>query len=408
MPFLNETDGFSLMWPYSFSDKINSLTVALFIYLAVILFFFLGYAIAVRLFLGKKNIMAPEKMGGLTFELRAGILLVIGLLSIALLVYLVGGVSNWLQAGGNRIREFAGLNFIVLLQNGLLAVSMGWFIKITDVTTRFRAHHHLLFLIFSLFVLVLIAFQGAKSTLFVYLFAMLVIWHSKVRPLPLWRLAIIGAIFYVSLMIYHLMKQEYLVVGHFVFYNPDDGWIISFARFLSQQLTGNLMQVQTMAVLVDAIPNDLELQYGATLKMVFLIWVPSLLYPDKPLTAPGVFTTALWPEKWIAEGTTMPPGLFGEFFMNFGLLGPIVGAVIFGAIYGVLYMRAVQFGRQIDVGVYAVMAGLLLHYFRGELASVTVLLLSLIIPLAWLLKGRSKIERISLQTSQTNKNNKRK
>lgn len=403
MPFLNETDGFSTMWPYEFNDKINSLYFALFIYLAVLLFFYLGYAVTVRLFRAKKNIFMPSKLGGLNFEIRAAIISAIGLLSVLFLVYLLGGVNSWLQAGGNRIREFAGLNFIVLIQNGLLAVSIGWFIKITDSASGFRARNHYLFLFFSLFVLVLIAFQGAKSTIFVYLFALLVIWHSKVRRLPLWRLAIIGIIFYILLMIYHLVKQEYLVVGYFVFYNPSDGWIVSFARFLLHQFTGNLMQLQTMTVLVDAIPNYLELQYGATLKMVLLIWVPSLLYPDKPLTAPGIFTTALWPEKWIAEGTTMPPGLFGELFMNFGVWGAIFGAIIFGSIYGVLYMRVVHFGRQIDLGLYAIMAGLLLHFFRGELASVTVLLFSLVIPLVWLLKGRSRVELMKLKIRDKNR-----
>lgn len=406
IPFLYEIDGFSLMWPYHYNDKQSSLTSALFIYSGVLLSFFLGYTIAVRLFLTKKTMFAPENSGGLTFELRAAIISAIGLLSVVLLIYLVGGMSNWLQASSNRTREFAGLNFIVLLQNGLLAVSIGWFIKITDSRSGFRARHNLLFLVFSLFVFILVAFQGAKATLFVYLFAILVIWHSRIKPLHFLRLAIIGIIFYILLMVYHLVKQEYLVVGYFMFYNPNDGWIISFVRFLSQQLTVNLMQVQTMTVLVDAIPSDLDLQYGATLKMVFLIWIPSLLYPDKPLTAPGIFTTALWPEKWIDEGTTMPPGLFGELFMNFGVFGAVIGAVIFGVIYGVFYMRAVYFGRQVDVGLYAVMAGLMLHYFRGELASVTVLLLSLVIPLAWLLKGRSRIERIGLQKLRANNNNK--
>lgn len=400
VPFLNETDGFSLMWPYRFNDKMGSLVFALLIYSVVLFFFIFGYNVARQYFVTKKEVLTRASPGGLSFEFRATIISAIGLISVVLLIYLVGGIGSWLQAGSDRIRVFAGLNFIVLLQNGLLAVSIGWFIKITDGLKNFRAYRHCGFLVFSSLVFALVAFQGAKSTLFVYLFAMLVIWHAKVKSLSFWRLSVIGAILYVSLMAYHLVKQEYLAVGYFVFYEPNDGWIISFVRFLSQQLTGNLMQLQTMTVLVDAIPDELNFQYGETLKMVFLIWVPSLLYADKPLTAPGVFTTALWPEKWIAEGTTMPPGLFGEFFMNFGLFGVIPGSVFFGFIYGVLYMRAVQYGGQANLGLYALMAGLLLHYFRGELASVTVLLLSLAIPLVWVLRGQSKAERKNLRRFQ--------
>lgn len=93
----------------------------------------------------------------------------------------------------------------------------------------------------------------------------------------------------------------------------------------------------------------------------------------------------------------MPPGLFGELFMNFGIFGSMVGAAVFGAIYGFVYARAMRGSRQFDLGLYAIMAGLLLHYFRGELASVTVLLLSMIIPLMWILKGQYKTERVSSQ-----------
>jgi oligosaccharide repeat unit polymerase len=398
-PFINENDGFSLYWPYSFVDKIGSLKIALLVYVGVLIFFLLGGA-ASSLFIRPKPSKQFVKIIGLSFEARAKVVVAAGMLSILLLVYLLGGVGNWLLAGGDRIRQFAGLNFVVLIQNGLLSVSLAWFIKIASKGRSFTLRNHLSFINFSLCALLIIALQGAKSTLFVYLMAMLVVWHVKIRSISFVRLSMFGALCFVMLMIYHVIKQEYLVVGYFVFYNEEDGFFVSFFRMLYQQFTGNLMQLQCMTVLVDAMPEQLDYQFGATLKMVFQIWLPSLIFPDKPPTAPGVFTLALWPEKWFDEATTMPPGLFGEFYMNFGWMGALIGAFFAGFICGVIYRRAIYKDNDVQFGAYALLAGVMLHYFRGELASVTVLYLSLLVPLIWILKGSPKAE---LQNRRVNR-----
>lgn len=395
-PFLSESDGFSLFWPYSFVDKVGSLKIALLVYVGVLLCFLIGGAVA-SLFINRKPARPLVRRIGWSFETRAMVVVAASALSIVLLVYLLGGVGNWLLAGGDRIRKFAGLNFVVLIQNGLLSVSLAWFIKIAGKTRQFAVRNHLPFIIFSILALLVIALQGAKATLFVYLMAMLVIWHVKVRSVSFVRLAILGAICFVLMMFYHVVKQEYLVVGYFVFYNEEDGFLVSFFRMLYQQLTGNLMQLQCMTVLVDAMPDNLDYQYGSTLKMVFQIWLPSLIFPDKPPTAPGVFTLALWPEKWIHEATTMPPGLFGEFYMNFGWMGALIGAFLAGFICGVVYRRAVYKGGDAQFGAYALLAGVMLHYFRGELASVTVLYLSLLVPLIWILRGTPRAKSQSIR-----------
>lgn len=390
-PFINENDGFSLFWPYYFVDKLGSLKIALLIYLGVLLCFLLGGAVA-SLSINPKPARQFVRLLGWSFETRAKVIVAASALSIVLLIYLLGGVGNWLFAGGDRIRQFAGLNFVVLIQNGLLSVSLAWFIKITGKTRSFSIRNHFSFILFSLFVLLIIALQGAKATLFVYLMAMLVIWHVKVCSVSFVRLAMIGVICFVLMMFYHVIKQEYLVVGYFTFYNEEDGFLVSFFRMLYQQLTGNLMQLQCMTVLVDAMPEQIDYQFGATLKMVFQIWLPSLIFPDKPPTAPGVFTLALWPEKWFDEATTMPPGLFGEFYMNFGWMGALIGAFLAGFICGVVYRRAIYKDGDVQFGAYALLAGVMLHYFRGELASVTVLYLSLLVPLIWILRGVPKVE----------------
>jgi len=393
MPFIDETDGFSIFWGYSFRDKTQAIQSALLIYGSVLLLVFAGVSAGIAWSRVTVRTRRVRWRRGWSFERRARLVIGVGLASILVTIVLLGGVENWLLAGSDRIRQFAGLNFIVMLQNSLLSVSLAWFIKIASRHQPLSLLCHLRFIAFSVLALMLVALQGAKSTVFVYLLAMLIVWHVRVRQLSFLRLALIGCLTFVLLMVYHVVKQEYLVVGEFVFYDQQEGFFASFSRMLFQQLTGNLMQLQCMAVLVDAIPNELSFQQGETLKMVFLIWLPSLLFPDKPPTAPGVFTLALWPEKWENEATTMPPGLFGEFYLNFGWVGVAFGALIFGAVYGVAYGRAARSGRDVPLGIYVMMAGVMLHYFRGELAAVTVLLLSMLVPLVWMLRGELRTDR---------------
>ncbi|MEA9997369.1 O-antigen polymerase, partial [Pseudomonas sp. AA4] len=234
------------------------------------------------------------------------------------------------------------------------------------------------------------ALQGQKSTIFIIILSLICVRHYRVKKVSLIKGAILGAVMFISLMIYHLLKQELLATGRFFFINDEDGVFLSFLHFLATQFTGNLMQLQTMTVLVDAMPEHLEWQNGTTLLMVVLILIPSSIFPDKPTTAAGVFTGAFWPEQWLSTGTTLPPGIFGELYMNFGVLGVISGGVLLGIIWGRLY-GAVVYAPRSDraIGVYAIAIASMLHLFRGELASVILLIASICIPFL-LLSSRQK------------------
>ncbi|MBP5139198.1 oligosaccharide repeat unit polymerase, partial [Pseudomonas chlororaphis] len=235
------------------------------------------------------------------------------------------------------------------------------------------------------------ALQGQKSTIFIIILSLIIVRHYRVQRVSLVKGAVLGFVMFVSLMIYHLLKQELLATGRFFFINEEQGVFLSFVHLLATQFTGNLMQLQTMTVLVDAMPKGLEWQNGSTLLMIVLILIPSGLFPDKPLTAAGVFTGAFWPDKWLMEGTTLPPGIFGELYMNFGALGVLFGGLFLGLLWGRLY-GAVIYNPKSDraLGVYALAVASMLHLFRGELASVALLVASILIPFLFLSSKRQE------------------
>jgi oligosaccharide repeat unit polymerase len=298
---------------------------------------------------------------------------------------LLGGSDQLVEATSNRTRAFAGLNFVILLQNGFLSVGIAWALMLTNRRYRFSKLDIALFGVYVIFSIGIIALQGAKATIFVYILALAVIWHYRVKSFSAVKLLVWGAVLFVLLMIYHVIKQEYLVVGYFVFRQYGSNLFTAFLKFLYLQFTGNMMQLQALAVLIDAMPHGLPFLHGRTLLMIALIWVPSAFFPGKPLTAPGVFTMAFWPEAWLQQGTTLPPGYFGEMFMNYGWFGLIGGGLLAGYLYGRSY-RAMSARPDCDLtlGRHALFLSLLLHYFRGEVASVTVLFLTVYVPF-WLI-----------------------
>lgn len=378
-PFIMGFDGFSQFWDFDFSDKNAAIDATLLLYTAALLFVLLGC------YLGRKSQPAvPAKVRYIVsariFSQRSFVFTVIALLAFAMILVVLGGVSGLLQGASDRIRAFAGLNGLFLLQNLLLSVSLAWFIRLTRGEKR-KFSERFCFWLYFFVGLFICALQGQKSTIFIIVLSLIIVRHYRVQRVSLVKGAVLGFVMFVSLMIYHLLKQEFLATGKFFFINEEQGIFLSFVNFLATQFTGNLMQLQTMTVLVDAMPQSLEWQNGTTLLMLVLILIPSGLFPDKPLTAAGVFTGAFWPDKWLMEGTTLPPGIFGELYMNFGVLGVLLGGLFLGFLWGRLY-GAVFYNPKSDraLGVYALAVASMLHLFRGELASVALLVASILIP----------------------------
>ncbi|WP_233631038.1 MULTISPECIES: O-antigen polymerase [unclassified Pseudomonas] len=378
-PFIVSIDGFSLFWDFTFLDKEASVLQALMIYSAALL------TVMVGVLLGRKSQLnfpgTPRYIVRSRIFLQRSILFSIaGLAAFCVILIILGGLTGLLQGASDRIRAFAGLNGLFLLQNLLLSVTLAWYIRLTRGCSVSR-RERVVFWGFFIAALMVCALQGQKSTIFIAILSLLVVRHYRVKRINLFKGAVMGVAMFVSLMTYHIFKQEFLATGHFYFIKEDQGVFLSFINFLATQFTGNLMQLQTMTVLVDAMPEGLPWQNGSTLMMVVLILIPSTLFPDKPLTAAGVFTAAFWPNKWLMEGTTLPPGVFGEFYMNFGIFGVLAGGFILGLVWGRLYGAVIYNpGNDRALGSYALAIASMLHLFRGELSSVLLLLASIWLP----------------------------
>ncbi len=363
-------DTFALVWPYEFSNVGQSREAAIQITLVASIAFLLAYYPALRLTTAR-----AVKTTDRWRERRSGqvsaFYVLFGLGVVAAGVYRIGGISVILANLGDRTRLFAGLNYYFAATNlVLVAALVSWIRFLTGAKRR----PPVLLMVLSL---ILASILGNRATVIVFIIACAVSWHWLRRTISARTMGVgaLGAL--VCLVILQLGLREYLAVGQLVTVDIADPW--SFIQAAIREFRGNFVQLQVLTVIVDASPGLLPVQYGTTLLATAQIAIPSALLADKPLTAAGVLTTNIWPLRWSELGTTMPPGLVGEFYMNFQTIGVVVGMMTVGAMYGASKGSATS-GKLSRIGTHAILVGLLGHYLRGETAGPTVLLGLLLIP----------------------------
>jgi oligosaccharide repeat unit polymerase len=394
--FIRGIDGFTVFWDMKFDDQQAAVGAALAIYCLALVGVLVGLLLAGiqpsgYTAWGKSRIRDAKALTP-----RLYWLLVLGLASLLAMigVALVGGPVALVAGLGDRINLFAGLNYFFVPTNMFISAALvtGAALLTRESSSAAAAERlgpkllrGLPWLLCTAVAVFFGVILGSKVNIYIVVVSSLVVFHYIRRRFSVVELAVVGTVLFFLLMIYHLITRELLVVGEIV--SMDEPSVVEFLDYAAVQLTGNLMQLQTMTVLLDRMPDDLPFQLGKTFLSFFTLPVPSSVWPDKFLTAPGVFTLAFWPERWLEQGTTLPPGILGEFYMNFGIAGVFAGAVSLGWLFerAFLAFAGEKSARAEYLIYYAILVAMLLHYIRGEFTAPTLLLLSIILPV-WMIR----------------------
>jgi oligosaccharide repeat unit polymerase len=391
--FESEIDGFSRYWPFEFEDRDGAVSGALLLYCLMLLGVLVGCVLggppAIKAARGRRMVQVVGARE-LLFLPYWTVVLGTALVLFAVGVVLLGGLEVLLSGLGDRIRLLAGLNYFFIPVNAFMsaglasaAVVLGKRNEGPQVAARTVRRNVFIFALLSLAAVGFGVILGNKSNIYVFVLALLVCFHHCRRRFSLLELALIGVLLFAGLMVFQLFVREFLVVGEVV--SLEGLNVGEFLGYSFLQLTGNVMQLQTLSVLVDQVPEGLAYQLGKTLLAFVTLPVPSTIWPDKPLPSPGIFTLAFWPEMWLEHGTTMPPGLMGECYLNFGVVGVLLGSILLSFVFERFHSRVVGSGKAPAEALlyYAALVGTLLHYVRGEFSAPTLLLLSIVVPI-WL------------------------
>jgi hypothetical protein len=377
--FLAGVDPVSTLWVNDYGDFERSLRRALWVTIAGVIGFYLGYA-------GIRDLIPSVRSPGSRQVPRwrdkrllgASVLYVAGgLLLFSIGVALIGGPTELIFGLWSRVTLTAGLNYFFYAINLLLVVSLVWWARALSE----QRLPHVSFWIYTALAVALAALQGSKIILFFFAFAMALVYHVIRRRVSPAKLALLVVVFVPALSLYTIYIREYLVLGELRSIESTENWLSLLWVLVTRDFASNFVQLQALTLVVDRVPDVLEFQHGRTLLAMLTIAVPSSWYPEKYLTAPGVFTLAIDPDRWVREGTTLPPGLIGEMYMNFGTPGVILGLSCFGAVFGLIRRTVKRRGSDPATAVlYALPVAMMAHYIRGEVVSPTVLLLIFVLP----------------------------
>lgn len=373
--FLAGEDPFSIIWGYPFRSLHNALLRALLLAILGVLGFYFGYGVLALRPVKPRPLIAvwnTHRLGlvGVGYTLIGLGLFVIG-------VVLVGGPSALMIGLSDRTRAFAGLGYFFNAILLLLSFTLLWWIHLIK-KQRLTDWRFWIYAIFSLF---LSGFTGNRANTFIIILAGIVLYNILYKSISFTMLLFLGGVGAVILVAYALFFRDFLVSGQLMVLQSYSDSSNPLWSLFAKMLSGDFVQIQVLSTIVEAVPDEISFQNGTTYLFLFAGPIPSSLWPEKPLPAAGIFTLALWPERWLLGGTTIPPTLMGEMYMNFGTLGVFTGMILFGALYHFIYARSVATTyATMPTILYALMLAGIIHYVRGAFPEVTVTLLIFILP----------------------------
>ena len=385
--FLNGTDHFTRVWDNTLVVTDRSLAGALIVVVLATLGFQLGLA-GPGAGASRRMPTGADSSHELLLRSRRHLRLLgllytfVGLGLFALGVVLIGGLAVLLSGLGDRLRLFAGLNYLFGADSLLLVFALVWWGHLL-LCRRVREKP---FWAYAVFAFLASSLQGNKSTLLVFVLTLTLMYHLLYRRIPASRVLLGAILVFTGLTIYGLFVREYLVVGEFVTVDLSGGPREELYQPLETEIGGNFAQLQMLTLLVERVPDELPYQYGRTYLSLLTMPVPRWLWPGKPLPSTGILALAFWPERWLDEGTTWPPGLIGEMYMNFGAAGVFLGMALFGWLNARALASARRNPRHLpSVTLCALLLAMMPHYLRGEFVAPTTLLAMLAIPalFAW-------------------------
>jgi oligosaccharide repeat unit polymerase len=97
----------------------------------------------------------------------------------------------------------------------------------------------------------------------------------------------------------------------------------------------NFACVTKTAKIYDKTPERMPREYGQTLLLWTVAWIPRTLWAGKPEISVGDRVQHEIYQDPVGGG--YPPGIVGELIINFGLFGTLVGALAFGAFLRYFY-----------------------------------------------------------------------
>lgn len=334
-----------------------------------------GYTITAILHRRKHRIRHPaRRLLQAQGAFKIGVVIALGVILFSGLVLASGGLGTLSDNLYNRTTFFSGKNYLALGPTIILTAGMGDLLRTGEWPPKRRT-----LLILGIGFLASL-FVGSKTALAVPILMIIIIIHCtyhRFRPLAIIALSLTGVVILTS---YNLYFRNALP-RHVPFSQAvsEQG---GPAHAISDDFSGNtFFGHQAMTLLVANVPTNIPHLGVQELAPLLVAPIPRGLLPGKPAaTGPTVFTQLFN----VSKGTTIPETGLGEMFLDGGFSFLLFGCFILGSILELIYHRS----RRTVFAVYvqAAVTATITTFMRGDLYSVAIMLLVLVLLGAWLLR----------------------
>ena len=218
-------------------------------------------------------------------------------------------------------------------------------------------------------------FVSSRQGVIFLIIRMGVIWlYLRGEPAPRKALAVtlIGLVLFGSMLALRRGKSDWRGIQEEV----------AVSGLLEATIGGrHFLDLTKTAHIIDGVPRLVDFQHGKTMVTWLVAPIPRSIWPDKPGIGAGDELRRIFGTYW---GTSVPPGIVGELYLNFGMFGVLVGMLAVGlllrSIYATLQPR---FPNPAFVLIYALLSTRIgLGMLSASVSGSAIRMLQEMIPLA--------------------------
>lgn len=269
--------------------------------------------------------------------------IVISVVSLLLLMDLArdaGGLLDFILLGYGATASMFG--------KGYLAIGLPWtFIASLFLFYRFAIRRKRIdLLLFALALTIVFLMQvilGARGMLLYMGLTLLVYWHTAVRPISIKFIVLVAIVLFLSLNVLGILRSSNYA-------NLSDFWNKTAEASAEPDVSGNLFYTlttgefvvpfETLPQMIKSVGTEVPPQFGLTYLKMPLFWIPSALFPNRPLPLANWYM-----ERFYGAGYGLNEGrqffFTSEGYLNFGPFGVLGTMLFWGWCLGAVH----QYGR---------------------------------------------------------------
>lgn len=302
--------------------------------------------------------------------------IVLTVIALSLLIILArssGGLLDFILLGYGATSQMFG--------KGYLAVGFPWlwvatFFLLYRYALR-RARSDLILFALMLGINLLVALvMGQRSTIVYFCLALVLFWHHSIKAVSLRKLVVLGVAGFLALnLVGALRGSKFESLSNFWnrTYNSFDQSSGVGADYLYTLTTGEFtVPFETLPQMIQSVGPSVSPQLGMTYLKAPLFWIPSALYPSRPLPL-----TNWYMDRFYGSGLGLNEGraffFLSEGYLNFGTLGVFITLLLWGVFLGVCrgYLQS-NVRNPGAVLLYAFTVAFIMRGIAGDAVSVLV------------------------------------